>query len=154
MSFFFVFCLVFEVAQYYHIFQKYLLHRPAMPFGNRKKYFRGSHLVQYCLSSKNTPLWKPEINNLGIFQSLKLRNSIVKILQISLELNFTPNTSNCYGLIDLLLQKLFAIKSDFMVYFSELTMFWLVVRKTFSTVLQIIGAMKTSYSFLDLSPLI
>jgi len=34
----------------------------------------------------------------GISQSLKLRISLEKILSISLELNFTPNTLGCYGL--------------------------------------------------------
>jgi len=37
-------------------------------------------------------------NNLGIFQSLKLRILEGKILPISLLLNFTPNTLDCYGL--------------------------------------------------------
>jgi len=36
---------------------------------------------------------------LGISQSLKLRISMGKILSISLELNFTPNTLGCSGLI-------------------------------------------------------
>jgi len=35
---------------------------------------------------------------LGIFQSLKLRISIEKILLIYLKLHFTPNTLGCYGL--------------------------------------------------------
>jgi len=39
-----------------------------------------------------------EFNYLGIFQSLKLRISMEKILLISLKLNFTPNTLGCYGL--------------------------------------------------------
>jgi len=33
-----------------------------------------------------------KFNNFGIFQSLKLRNLMVKILRKSLKLNFTPNT--------------------------------------------------------------
>jgi len=33
-----------------------------------------------------------KFNNLGIFLSLKLRNSTVKTLRISLKLNLTPNT--------------------------------------------------------------
>jgi len=37
-------------------------------------------------------------NNLGLFQSLKLRILIGKILPISLELNFTQNTLGNYGL--------------------------------------------------------
>jgi len=40
-----------------------------------------------------------KFNNSGIFQSLKLRILVEKILPISLNLNFTPNTLGCYGLI-------------------------------------------------------
>jgi len=39
-----------------------------------------------------------KLNYLGIFQSLKLRISLEKILSISLNLNFTVNTLGCYGL--------------------------------------------------------
>jgi len=39
-----------------------------------------------------------KFNFLGIFQSLRLRISMEKIFLISLRLNFTPNTSGCYGL--------------------------------------------------------
>jgi len=39
-----------------------------------------------------------KFNNLGIFQSLKLRILVEKILPISFTLNFTPNTFGCYGL--------------------------------------------------------
>jgi len=35
--------------------------------------------------------------NLGIFQSLKFRILMEKILPNSLKLNFTPNTLGCYG---------------------------------------------------------
>jgi len=45
-----------------------------------------------------------KFNNLGLFQSLKLRNIMGKILPISLKFNFTPNTLGCYGLNDLFLQ--------------------------------------------------
>jgi len=50
-----------------------------------------------------SPLWKHEIqlfiiNYFGIFQSLKLRILVEKILPISLKLNFTPNTLGCYVL--------------------------------------------------------
>jgi len=38
-------------------------------------------------------------NNLGIFQSLKLRILLDKIFPISLKLNSTPNTLGCYRLI-------------------------------------------------------
>jgi len=39
-----------------------------------------------------------KFNNLGIFQSLKLRILLEKILSISLKLNFNPNTFGCKGL--------------------------------------------------------
>jgi len=42
-----------------------------------------------------------KFNNLGIFQSLKLRNLVGKILPKSLKLNFTPNTLGCYEFISL-----------------------------------------------------
>jgi len=38
------------------------------------------------------------LNNLGIFQSLKLRKLIGKILGILLKLNCTPNPLGCNGL--------------------------------------------------------
>jgi len=41
----------------------------------------------------------PKFNNLVIFQSLKLRNRMGKIL--SLKLNFTPNNLGYYGLSNL-----------------------------------------------------
>jgi len=69
-----------------------------MPFGNRK------HILEDPFSSvlSQFKIYHPsgnlEFNNLGIFQSLKLRNSMGKILAISLKLNFTPNTLGCYGL--------------------------------------------------------
>jgi len=39
-----------------------------------------------------------KLNNLRIFKSLKLRNLVEKVVQISLKLNFTSNTMGCYGL--------------------------------------------------------
>jgi len=47
---------------------------------------------------KYHPSGNLKLNNLGIFQSLKVRISMQKILSISLKLNFTPNTLGCYGL--------------------------------------------------------
>jgi len=41
-----------------------------------------------------------KFNNLGNFQSLKLRILVEKILPIPLNLNFTPNTLGCYGLMN------------------------------------------------------
>jgi len=42
-----------------------------------------------------------KFNYLRIFQSLKLRILMEKILSLSLKLNFTPNTMGCYRLITL-----------------------------------------------------
>jgi len=56
-----------------------------MPFGNRKFYFTGSFIVQDChYLKKNQPSGNLDFNNLGIFQSLKLRDLMGKILLISL----------------------------------------------------------------------
>jgi len=41
-----------------------------------------------------------KFNYSGIFQSLKLRILMGKVLLISLKLNFTANTLGCYGLIE------------------------------------------------------
>jgi len=41
---------------------------------------------------KYHPSGNPKFNNLGIFQSLKLRNLIGKILSIALKQNLPPNT--------------------------------------------------------------
>jgi len=70
-----------------------------MPFGNRKKniledFF--SSVLSNC--KKYHPSGNLKFNNLGILQSLKLRNLMEKILRISLKLSFTPNTLGCYGL--------------------------------------------------------
>jgi len=73
--------------------------RPAMPFGNTtfilEDHFSAVllHLKKYRTSGNVT------FNYLGIFQSLRLRISMGKILKISLKLNFTPNTLGCYVLI-------------------------------------------------------
>jgi len=48
--------------------------------------------------NKYQPSENLKFNNLGIFQGLKLHDSMRKILRISLELNFTSNTFGCcYG---------------------------------------------------------
>jgi len=70
-----------------------------MPFGNRKIYFEdffSSVLSQLKMYHSSVDL---KFNYLGIFQSLKLRILMGKVLSISLKLNFTPNTLGCYGLI-------------------------------------------------------
>jgi len=55
----------------------------------------------FSLFKKYLPSRNLQFNNLGIFQSLKSRVSVEKMLPISLKLNFTPNTLGCYGLITL-----------------------------------------------------
>jgi len=91
-----------EERKRFHIIREWTLprlyHRPAMPFGNRKKYFKGTH--QFSTMSqfkKYHPSGNLKFNNLGFFQSLKLRILMEKILSISLKLNSTPNTFGCYG---------------------------------------------------------
>jgi len=44
------------------------------------------------------PFGNLKFDNLGIFQSLKLRTLLGKIPPISLKLNFAPNTLGCHGL--------------------------------------------------------
>jgi len=70
-----------------------------MPFGNRKKYFRGFFSSVSLQYKKYHPSGNLIFNLFWHFQSLKLRILMEKILSISLKLNFTPNTSGCYGLI-------------------------------------------------------
>jgi len=55
-------------------------------------------LFSSVLSKKYHPSRNLKFFNLGIFQSLKLRILMEKILPISLKINFTPNTLGCYGL--------------------------------------------------------
>jgi len=80
------------------------LYRPATPFGNSKK-------ILEDLFSSVLPQFKNIIplktwNNTGIFQIWKLRNHLmVKILRISLQLNFTKYFELWYGFIDILLEK-------------------------------------------------
>jgi len=63
-----------------------------MPFGNRKFDLR-IFSAQYCFTLKKYhPSGNLKFNNLGLVQSLKLRNFMGKIHRISLELNFTPKT--------------------------------------------------------------
>jgi len=63
-----------------------------MPFGNRKIDFRGSFISVLSQFKKYHPSGNLKFNNSGIFQSLKLRNVMGKILRISLKLNFTLGT--------------------------------------------------------------
>ena len=70
-----------------------------MPFGNRKKIEElfTSILLQF---KKYHPSGNLKFNNLGTIQSLQFRNLMEKILPISFNLNLSPNTLGCYGLID------------------------------------------------------
>jgi len=70
-----------------------------MPFSYRKKNIL-EDLFSSVLSQfkKYHPSENLNFNYLGIFQSLKSRIFMKKILLISLKLNFTPNTLGCYGL--------------------------------------------------------
>jgi len=72
-------------------------YRPAMPFGNRKNYFRGSFELSIVHFKKYHPSGNLKFINLGIFQSLKIP-FFEKILLISLKLNFIPNTLGYYEL--------------------------------------------------------
>jgi len=65
--------------------------------------------VQYCHDLKKYhPSGNLKLINLVIFQSLKLRILVEKMLAISHNLNFTPNTLGCNGL-----NKAFALKVMF-----------------------------------------
>jgi len=74
-----------------------------MPFGNRKNILEDLFRSVLSLFEKYHPSGNLKFINLGIFQSLKMRILMEKILPISLKLNFTPNTLGCYGLIATLL---------------------------------------------------
>jgi len=70
-----------------------------MPFGNRKKYFRGSLSSVLPQFKKYHPSGNLKSDFLDIFQSLKLHILVEKILLISLiKLNFTHNILGAYGL--------------------------------------------------------
>jgi len=59
---------VFNVAQKF----KLTHYRPAMPFGNRKKYFRGSFQFSIVTIQKISSPWKPEILLFRHFPKLKI----------------------------------------------------------------------------------
>jgi len=67
-------------------------YRPAMPFGNQKKYFRGIFQFSVVTIQKLSTTGNLKSNYLGIFKSLKSRISMEKNPLISLKLYFTPNT--------------------------------------------------------------
>jgi len=74
-------------------------YHPAMPFGNRNKYFKGSFQFSIVAQLKKYHHSENlEFNNVSIFQSLKLRIYVEKVLPHSLKLNPSPNTLGCYGL--------------------------------------------------------
>ena len=53
-------------------------YRPAMPFGNRKKYFRASFQVRIGINQKISPIWKPEIYSFRHFPKLYIAYFIGK----------------------------------------------------------------------------
>jgi len=64
-----------------------------MPFGNRKIHIRGFFQFIFFTIQKISRLsGNLKFNNVGIFQSLKLRILAEKKLPISLKLNFSSNT--------------------------------------------------------------
>jgi len=58
-------------------------YRPAMPFGNRKMILEDLSSLVLSQFKKYQPPGNLKLNYLGIFQSLKLRISMDKILSIS-----------------------------------------------------------------------
>jgi len=74
----------------------FIHYRPAMPYGNILGDLLISVLSQFKKYQSSGNL---KFNNLGIFQSLKSRILMEKILLIFLKLKFTPNTLGCKGLI-------------------------------------------------------
>jgi len=69
-----------------------------MPFGNRKKYYRGSFQFSIVTVQKISTPGNLKFNYLGVFLCMKLRILMGEILPIFLKLNFTPNNLGCYGL--------------------------------------------------------
>jgi len=68
-----------------------------MPFGNGKKYLRGSFQFSIVTIQKISPIWKPEIQLFRHFSKIKIEYfSGKKNLVISLHLNFTSNIWGCY----------------------------------------------------------
>jgi len=72
-------------------------HRPAMPFGNKKNILEDLFSSVLSQFKKYHPPGSLKFNYLVIFQSLKLRVFMEKLLLIPLKLNLTPNTLGCYG---------------------------------------------------------
>jgi len=70
-----------------------------MPFANIKVFLEDLSSSVLLKFKKYHPTGNMKINYLGIFQSFELHILMEKILQISLKLNFTPNTSGGCGLI-------------------------------------------------------
>jgi len=73
--------------------------QPSDAVRKRKKNILGDILSSVLSQFKQYhPSRNLRLNYLGIFQSLKLRILMEKILSISLKLNFPPNTLGCYAL--------------------------------------------------------
>ena len=69
-----------------------------MPFGNIKNILEDLFSSVLSLIRKFYLSGNLKCNILSIFQSLKLRIFVEKLLPISLKLSFTSNTLGCYGL--------------------------------------------------------
>jgi len=79
-----------------YLFFQLTLYRPAMPFGNRKIILEDLS-IQYCHDSKTYyPSGNLKFTILDIFQSLKVRLLMKKVLPISFKLNLTANPLGCY----------------------------------------------------------
>jgi len=64
----------------------------------KKNYVIGPFFGQYCHQFKKyNSSRNMKLSNLGISRSVKYYNLIGKIVLIPLKLNFTRNTSGCYG---------------------------------------------------------
>jgi len=72
-------------------------YRPAMPFGNRKNILEDLFSSALSQFKKYHPSGNLKLIYLGIFQTVKFRILMEKILLISLKQNFTRNTLGCYG---------------------------------------------------------
>ena len=70
-----------------------------MPFGNTQFILEDLYSSVLSQFKKYHPSGNLKFNNFGIFEGLKLRILMKKILLISLKLNFIPNTLGCHNLM-------------------------------------------------------
>jgi len=77
-----------------------------MPFGIRQICFRGSFEFSIVTILKLSSLWKPENYYFRHFSKLKISYlNRRKNLPISHKLHFTPNTSGCHGLMQVIFKR-------------------------------------------------